>query len=140
MCIRDRPAGAAARAGRAHGRPGPRCRDRVRLPARVRIGDLPRIDASIEAALLLSALAARAGDRVDLIAFDRRIRSQVAGANGPRLLPALADALAPVEPALVEADWPGIVGAVQRRLSRRCLLYTSPSPRDGLLSRMPSSA
>ena len=25
-------------------------------------------------------------------------------------------------------------------LTRRCLLYTSPSPRDGLLSRMPSSA
>ena len=24
--------------------------------------------------------------------------------------------------------------------SRACLLYTSPSPRDGLLSRMPSSA
>ena len=24
--------------------------------------------------------------------------------------------------------------------SRGCLLYTSPSPRDGLLSRMPSSA
>ena len=27
-----------------------------------------------------------------------------------------------------------------RLLSRICLLYTSPSPRDGLLSRMPSSA
>ena len=25
-------------------------------------------------------------------------------------------------------------------LHRNCLLYTSPSPRDGLLSRMPSSA
>ena len=25
-------------------------------------------------------------------------------------------------------------------LCERCLLYTSPSPRDGLLSRMPSSA
>ena len=25
-------------------------------------------------------------------------------------------------------------------VQRRCLLYTSPSPRDGLLSRMPSSA
>ena len=25
-------------------------------------------------------------------------------------------------------------------LCRHCLLYTSPSPRDGLLSRMPSSA
>ena len=37
-------------------------------------------------------------------------------------------------------------GAVKRRRIRRfarfknCLLYTSPSPRDGLLSRMPSSA
>ena len=31
----------------------------------------------------------------------------------------------------------------ERRISERipaCLLYTSPSPRDGLLSRMPSSA
>ena len=29
---------------------------------------------------------------------------------------------------------------VRQRDSGRCLLYTSPSPRDGLLSRMPSSA
>ena len=28
----------------------------------------------------------------------------------------------------------------QRQLNNFCLLYTSPSPRDGLLSRMPSSA
>jgi uncharacterized protein (DUF58 family) len=87
-----------------------------------RIGDLPRIDASIEAALLLSALASRAGDRVDLIAYDRRIRSQVSGVAGPRILPALADALAPVDPALIETDWPGIVGAVQHRLSQRALV------------------
>ena len=26
------------------------------------------------------------------------------------------------------------------KLTKACLLYTSPSPRDGLLSRMPSSA
>ena len=29
---------------------------------------------------------------------------------------------------------------VARGASQTCLLYTSPSPRDGLLSRMPSSA
>jgi len=87
-----------------------------------RIGDVPRIDASIEAALLLSALASRAGDRVDLIAYDRRVRAQVAGASGPRLLPALADALAPVDPALVETNWPGVVAAVQQRLSQRALV------------------
>ena len=28
----------------------------------------------------------------------------------------------------------------QTKSSKTCLLYTSPSPRDGLLSRMPSSA
>ncbi|MDT0164703.1 DUF58 domain-containing protein [Actinotalea sp. AC32] len=95
-----------------------------------RIGDVPRVDASIEAALLLSALAARAGDRVDLIAYDRRLRAQVAGAHGPRLLPALADALATVEPALVETDWPGVVSAVRQRLSQRALvvLLTSLEP------------
>ena len=31
-------------------------------------------------------------------------------------------------------------GALSRSSSSSCLLYTSPSPRDGLLSRMPSSA
>ena len=36
----------------------------------------------------------------------------------------------------------GMVAALQRDLKPEylCLLYTSPSPRDGLLSRMPSSA
>ena len=29
---------------------------------------------------------------------------------------------------------------VSRSKDKNCLLYTSPSPRDGLLSRMPSSA
>ena len=33
-----------------------------------------------------------------------------------------------------------IVGGAQLVLMDTCLLYTSPSPRDGLLSRMPSSA
>ena len=32
------------------------------------------------------------------------------------------------------------LGYVPNRLAGACLLYTSPSPRDGLLSRMPSSA
>ena len=39
---------------------------------------------------------------------------------------------------LGEAVHPYEHGAMDRVLT--CLLYTSPSPRDGLLSRMPSSA
>ena len=33
-----------------------------------------------------------------------------------------------------------IAQAIDRPLSYRCLLYTSPSPRDLVISRMPSSA
>ena len=32
------------------------------------------------------------------------------------------------------------VAVVEKTIGTVCLLYTSPSPRDGLLSRMPSSA
>ena len=32
------------------------------------------------------------------------------------------------------------IGIIREFKSKGCLLYTSPSPRDGLLSRMPSSA
>ena len=37
-------------------------------------------------------------------------------------------------------DLPVINGSVGPKVVDVCLLYTSPSPRDGLLSRMPSSA
>ena len=33
-----------------------------------------------------------------------------------------------------------VVGGRMAMITSACLLYTSPSPRDGLLSRMPSSA
>ena len=36
-----------------------------------------------------------------------------------------------------EMEYPTILGTTR---TEACLLYTSPSPRDGLLSRMPSSA
>jgi uncharacterized protein (DUF58 family) len=87
-----------------------------------RVGDAPRLDAQIEAALLLAALAGRAGDRVELVAYDRVLRARVAGMAGGRLMPAMAEALAGVEPALVETDWSGVVGQVGERLSQRALV------------------
>ena len=40
----------------------------------------------------------------------------------------------------VFADWVEVLRAGVDANIADCLLYTSPSPRDGLLSRMPSSA
>ena len=42
-------------------------------------------------------------------------------------------------PLLAKKDIPVIIMHIQGK-PKTCLLYTSPSPRDGLLSRMPSSA
>ena len=44
-----------------------------------------------------------------------------------------------VYPYVDPAEWKGVQKSELERL-KNCLLYTSPSPRDGLLSRMPSSA
>jgi uncharacterized protein (DUF58 family) len=94
--------------------------DTSRLSA-ARVGDAPRLDASIEAALLLAALASRAGDRVQVVAFDRQERSRALGSTTAIVMPALADALATAEPELVEPDWPGAVRLISDRLSQRAL-------------------
>lgn len=95
-----------------------------------RIGDSPRLDAAIDATLLLSALASKAGDRIQAIAFDRSVRARVAGVSGAALMPALADRFAPIEPQLVEADWAGAVSVIHESLSQRALvvLLTSIDP------------
>ncbi|MET7859926.1 DUF58 domain-containing protein [Streptomyces sp. NPDC005318] len=69
-----------------------------------RVGDVPRLDAAMDAALLLTALATRAGDRVDLLAHDRRTRARVRGRSAGEVLAAMVTALAPLEPELVETD------------------------------------
>jgi uncharacterized protein (DUF58 family) len=85
-------------------------------------GGWPRLDWSMDAALLLAALAARAGDHVDFIAHDRVTRTGVYNASRTELLAQLVDAMAPLQPALVESDARAMVAAVQRRIRRRALV------------------
>ncbi|RFC73963.1 DUF58 domain-containing protein [Streptomyces sp. AcE210] len=87
-----------------------------------RVGDAPRLDASMDAALLLGALASRAGDRVDLLAYDRHIRALVQGRAAGELLPALVNAMAPLEPELVETDARGLTAAALHTAPRRSLV------------------
>ncbi|MEU7028557.1 DUF58 domain-containing protein [Streptomyces sp. NPDC046275] len=87
-----------------------------------RVGDVPRLDAAMDAALLLTALASRAGDRVDLLAYDRRLRAQVQGRSASDVLPAVVQALAPLEPELVETDARGLAATALARAPRRSLI------------------
>ncbi|WP_280229016.1 hypothetical protein [Nocardia cyriacigeorgica] len=84
--------------------------------------DGTRLDASIEAALLLGGLAAAAGDSVDLLAFDRQVRAEVRGIGGRRLQSKLMHALAGVTPELVDTDTAALVRAAIDRTRRRSLI------------------
>ena len=113
--------------------------------AAARVGDGTRLEAAFEAALLLSALAQRAGDHVHLVAFDRVVRARVTGVEGPALVPALVDALAPVDAQLIDTDWDAAL-AQARRLARHpslLVLLTAQESVDasrGFLGVLPAAA
>jgi uncharacterized protein (DUF58 family) len=87
-----------------------------------RVGGIPRLDASMDAALLLAALASRAGDRVDLIAADRRVRTMVVGAGREAVLAAFTSEMALLEPDLVESDIALMMATVLGIARQRCLV------------------
>jgi uncharacterized protein (DUF58 family) len=95
-----------------------------------RVGGIPRLDASMDAALLLAALAVRAGDRVDLIAFDRRVRARVVGAGSGDALAAFTNELALLESDLIEPDIGLMIATVLGIARQRCLvvLFTDLNP------------
>ncbi|MBU2695985.1 DUF58 domain-containing protein [Pimelobacter sp. 30-1] len=104
---------------------------------------MPRLDAAMDAALLLGALASRAGDRIDFAAGDRRVRARQR-LHGVRDVAArLQEQMADLDPTLVEADWDLLAGAVQGFGRQRALvvLLTALEPSaiaDGLLPVLPA--
>jgi uncharacterized protein (DUF58 family) len=99
--------------------PGPRAE---RAGGRMSPVDGTRLDAGIEAALLLGGLASAAGDTVDLLAYDRTVRAEVRGAGGKGLQATLLHAMATVVPTLVDTDVAGLVRSVIQRTRRRSLV------------------
>ncbi|MFV0252345.1 MAG: DUF58 domain-containing protein [Beutenbergiaceae bacterium] len=106
--------------------------DSSRLSA-ARLGEEPRLDAGIEASLLLTALATRAGDRVELIAVDQSVRARVSGTQSATVMSSLAAALAPVHPQLVEPDWTLVAQLIADRLSQRALVVLVSGLEAGVL-------
>ena len=108
-----------------------------------RVEDVPRLDSAMDAALLLAALASRAGDRVDFVAGDRRVRARVRAARSRDVTAHLQDTMADLEPVIAEADWTSIAGAVSSLGRQRALvvLLTPLEPsavEEGLLPVLPT--
>jgi len=104
-----------------------------------RIGDVPRLDSAMDAALLLAALAARAGDRIDFLAGDRQVRARVRAAGARDIVATLQDTMADLEPVIAEADWADLVGAVNHLGRQRALvvLLTPLEPASVIESLLP---
>lgn len=110
--------------------------------AAARVGDETRLDTAFESSLLLGALADRAGDRFDLLLYDRRMRGRVHGVSGAELLPRLVGTMADVEPELLETDWTSVPALVRASTTQRAfvvLLTTAESIAGarGLLAALP---
>ncbi|MEU4428933.1 DUF58 domain-containing protein [Actinoplanes sp. NPDC024001] len=108
----------------------------------LRVGDAPRLDAAIDAALLLAVLADRADDRVDLLALDSAIRTRVEGGGHRAKLARLIDAMASLEAAPAETDFQLLARDLLRRDRKRSLvvIFTAlePAPMiEGLLPLLP---
>jgi uncharacterized protein (DUF58 family) len=110
-----------------------------------RVAGTPRLDTYLDAALLLAALAARAGDRVDLLAVDRQVRARVIGASRTQVLTRMTDTMAVLEPELAESDGRLIASTVLAAARQRCLVVImtdlNPAALDlGLFPAIPSLA
>lgn len=110
-----------------------------------RVAGVPRLDTSMDAALLLAALAAKAGDRVDLLAADRIVRARVVGSGRSGGLHGLTDAMALLDAELVESDARLLTSAILGMARQRCLvvLFTdlnSAAIQEGLVPQLPALA
>lgn len=87
-----------------------------------RLGDSTRLDTAFDAALLLTALAGQAGDRVDLLCIDRIPHVSVLGSTRTTVLNDMVSATAAVHPALVETDWELAASTITRRARKGSLV------------------
>ncbi|MGN6474335.1 MAG: DUF58 domain-containing protein [Mycobacteriales bacterium] len=107
-----------------------------------RVEGATRFDSSLDAALLLAALARAAGDRVGLLAHDRAPRAIVPTTRQGEVLPAIMRATTDLEPVLAETDATAIVAQLMRQTRRRSLIvgFTPLEPaalQAGLLPALP---
>ena len=107
-----------------------------------RVEDVPRLEWGMDAALTLTAVATRLGDRCGLLAFDREVRRIVAPAVGSAQLARVTEAIYDLDARLVESDYRGAFAAALARFRRRALLVlvtelTEEAIEDTLIPALP---
>ena len=87
-----------------------------------RVDDVPRLDSAMDAGLLLTALASRAGDQVAMVAGDLAVRSRLRPGHRRDAVEEVQQAMAGLSPVLAETNWRTLVGAVDSLSRQRALV------------------
>jgi uncharacterized protein (DUF58 family) len=82
---------------------------------------VPRVEHATDAALLLTYLTTRLGDRCGLVAYDQSVRAVVPPSHKPGQLGRVTEAVFDLEPALVESDHRTAFSEALARFRRRAL-------------------
>ena len=86
------------------------------------VAAVPRLEHAMDAAMCVTAVATRLGDKTGLIAFERQIRAVVPPAAGRHQLGRVTEAMYDLEPELVEADVRAAFTAAITRFRRRSMI------------------
>ena len=87
-----------------------------------RVDDVPRVEHTMDAALMLATVATRLGDRYGLVVFDAAVRTVLAPSKSRAQVGRVTDALFDLEPELVETDYRTAFAETIVRFRRRSLL------------------
>jgi uncharacterized protein (DUF58 family) len=107
-----------------------------------RVEGVPRVEHAMDAAMMLTAVATRLGDRTGLIAFDQRVRTVVAPGSSRAQFGRVVDAIYRLEPELAESDYRRAFSETLARYGRRALLVVltelaEPAVEERLLGDLP---
>ncbi len=86
------------------------------------VDGVPRVEHAMDAALCLTMVATRLGDRCGLVAFDRTVRAVLPPSSGREQLGRVAESVYDLEPALAESDYRGAFTHALARFRRRSLI------------------
>lgn len=87
-----------------------------------RVGDVPRLDHAMDAAMALTTVATRLGDRAGLMAFSAAVRAAVPPRGDRGQLGRVTRAMFDLEPDLTESAYEDVFGVAVAQQRRRSLL------------------
>jgi uncharacterized protein (DUF58 family) len=86
-----------------------------------RVAGVPRVEHAMDAAMCVTLVATRLGDRCGMVAFDRHVRATVPPGASRHQVARVTDAIYDLEPELAESDYRNAFATTAARFRRRSM-------------------